>query len=110
MKYTFEIYKASLGTVPKGYVYARSPDEAEAVWKTLAGIQAYYNIQDTTELRHEYPADRFELMEDAEFYQASDEEGGFVIMLAPDELSDRIIETAHTHEPHVFYLVGLEDE
>lgn len=110
MRYTFEVYKASLGGVTKGYVYARSEEEAAEVWKTLKGLEAYHNIQDTTQLIHEYPADRFERMDEAEFYQASDDEGGFVIMLAPDELSDHIIETAYTHEPHVFYLVGLEDD
>lgn len=110
MRYTFEVYKACLGSETKGYVYARSKEEAASAWQTLKGLEAYYNIQDATQLRNEYTADHFERMDEAEFYQASDDEGGFVIMLAPDELADRIIETSHTHDPHVFYLVGLEDD
>lgn len=110
MKYTFQIYKATLGDKVKGYVYARDSKEAAAVWETLKGLDAYYHIDDEDSLKNDYKADHFERMDEAEFYEAAPDEGGFVIMLAPDELSDRIIDSSHTREPHVFYLVGLDDE
>lgn len=110
MKYTFQVYRASLGDALKGYVYARSKDEAISAWNELKGLNAYYEIHDESMLKTQYHADHFDCMDDAEFYEATPEEGGFVIMLAPDELSDRIIEASHTRESHVFYLVGLDDE
>jgi hypothetical protein len=110
MRYTFEVYKAKSGHDIKGYVYARSQEEAAAAWQALHGLELYYDIKDAAKIKHDYPADHFERMDEAEFYQATEDEGGFVIMLAPDELADRIIEASHTHDPHVFYLVGLDDD
>lgn len=88
MAYQWQVYKACQGEQLQGYIFARDPEEATAVWNR--DVAALIGTEITE-------------MEDAEFYATSPEEGGFVIFLAPDELVDFYIEPHRVGQPQVFY-------
>jgi hypothetical protein len=82
--YHWNVYQVYLNSEFRGYVFAQDEKDAKRAWNA--------------------PADRFEPMEEAEFYVTSEEEGGHVIFLAPDDLVDHLIEAEHVNEPHVLYV------
>lgn len=82
--YHWNVYKVYLKEALRGYVFAHDERDAALAWKA--------------------PADRYEPMEEAEFYVTSEDEGGHVIFLAPDELVDHLVEAEHVNAPHVLYV------
>lgn len=84
MVYHWHVYKVYLKDAFRGYVFAHGQDDAARAWNA--------------------PADRFDVMDDAEFYVTSEREGGHVIFLAPDELTDHLVEAEHVNIPHVLYV------
>lgn len=109
MAYSWKVYRALFGGNLRGYVYARDEAEARDVWNTFAGITTYQDVDNEAALQDTHQANEFIEMEDAEFYVAKPEEGGCVIFLAPDELTEHIIDNEHVDEPHVFYIHDVEE-
>ncbi len=91
MIYHWQVYNVFFQDTLCGYVFAETSEDAENAWK--AHLVKGKSL----------PADRFEVMEDAEFYLTSQEEGGHIIFLHPDELVDHVIEADHVFEPYVIW-------
>jgi hypothetical protein len=94
MGYSWRVYKAMWDEEFKGFIYAHNEAEARQAWikSEGSGVNALVEI------------------EEVEFYISSPEEGGYVLFLHPDELVDHFIEPDQVNIPHVFYMVGVEDE
>jgi hypothetical protein len=104
MPYHWRVYKAMLGDELKGYVYAQDEDEAQDVWDEQVGGDDYQDVDNEAAVHNTHHANQFIEIEDLEFYASSEEEGGAIVFLAPNELTDMHIEPEMVEEAHVFYV------